>query len=215
MRPPFVCFSSSSANPLSEFIYSTPDKQINVSFFPPSPYSFFEDRNLFRSFCVSLSREGEYSSSKVNLEKSIDSIHFFHRREWIERKRRRGERRRENSRRSRTRSIHDGASLRARSVQQAASPVSGRSGANRRIGGKMAKVSRESRGGAAARPAHRRILVLLAPIPPKIPERSRTPTFAFQNTSSLFFARRANSLPPTPGEEGGNRNFCARGERIN
>lgn len=194
MRPPFVCFSSSSANPLSEFIYSTPDKQINVSFFPPSPYSFFEDRNLFRSFCVSLSREGEYSPSKVNLEKSIDSIHFFHRREWIER--RRGERRREDSRRSRTRSIHDGASLRARSVQQAASPVSGRSGANRRIGGKMAKVSRESRGGAAARPAHRRILVLLASIPPKIPERSRTPTFAFQNTSPLFFCAPCQFPPP-------------------
>jgi len=31
-----------------------------------------------------------------------------------------------------------------------ASLVSGRSGANRRIGGKMAKVSRESRGGAVA-----------------------------------------------------------------
>lgn len=48
---------------------------------------------------------------------------------------------------------------------QAACLVSGRSGANRRIGGKMAKVSRESRGGAVAWPAHRRILVLLTPIP--------------------------------------------------
>lgn len=76
----------------------------------------------------------------------------------------------------------------------------------------MAKVSRESRGGAAARPAHRRILVLLAPIPPKIPDAFKNRRSRFENATPLFL--RAVPIPFLQGG-GRNRNFRARGERIN
>lgn len=77
----------------------------------------------------------------------------------------------------------------------------------------MAKVSRESRGGAAARPAHRRILVLLAPIPPKIPRRSRTDASrAFRKHEPSFFA---NSPLPLPRMRRGIEISARGGERIN
>lgn len=181
------------SQPIIRIIYSTPtDKQINARndrfVLPPSPDPFF----------VTLLKN-----------RSIRSIFFTG---VNEKSRGREGGGRGYSRGSRSRSIHDGASSRARSVQQAASPVSGRSGANRRIGGKMAKVSRESRGGAAARPAHRRILVLLAPIPPKIPDAFKNRRSRFENATPLFL--RAVPIPFL--QTGGrNRNFRARGERIN
>lgn len=138
MRPPFVCFSSSSADPLSELYFDTRINAPNDRFF----FFFLPKKRLSRVFFLPSFLKNVRESSNRSIDRSIDF----------------------SPARSSRRSIrHDGATSFA-SVQPA-SPVSGRSGANRRIGGKMAKVSRESRGAALRpdQPTVRRILVLLAP----------------------------------------------------
>lgn len=121
MRPPFVCFSSSS----SQTHY-------------PNYIRINAPNDRFRSFLPPEKKVIAFPSLRMfeNLGDGNRSIDRFITGAIVCR---------------RTRSIrrHDGATSFA-SVQPA-SPVSGRSGANRRIGGKMAKVSRESRG-AALRP---------------------------------------------------------------